>query len=328
MGQSTSRGHQLFVGCSGWTPKFDTNYRYLPIRDDVDENLLANAFDALPLTDDRSKDTPPCSGIIHPHIGLKKKRCRTLFQNICGRAYFVLAHAHIVQGRQVDSQIRNYPCDAKRYAYIPKDPSIRKVLIIYHPIAHNHPMPTLIKVSFELMDTYRACIDANGVFGATVSKIDNAPSTKQLLKGKTPAAHAPPLQNKRIKQDLLRAKKLEQYPNGLGVDAILAIYKEEMITKPLPERYIHGYVRTAKGEVTIVTFVVALLKLLVDPGVTSFAGDTTFKRIDGDLNEWELTIFASVVQRAASILRAYINGASADFFEALFDELQRVKLMV
>ncbi|KAJ6471013.1 hypothetical protein C8R45DRAFT_1165738 [Mycena sanguinolenta] len=189
-------------------------------------------------------------------------------------------------------------------------------------------MPTLIKVSFELMDTYRACIDANGVLGATVFKIDNAPSTKQLLKGKTPAAHAAPLQNKRIKQDLLRAKKLEQYPNGLGVDAILAIYKEEMITKPLPERYIHGYVRTAKGEVIIVTFVVALLKLLDDPGVTSFAGDTTFKGIDGDLNEWELTIFASVVQRAASILRAYINGASADFFEALFDELQRVKLMV
>ncbi|KAJ6471012.1 hypothetical protein C8R45DRAFT_1165737 [Mycena sanguinolenta] len=72
---STSRGHQLFVGCSGWTPKFDTNHRYLPIRDDVDENLLANAFAALPLTDDRSKDTPPCSGIIHPHIGLKKKSC-------------------------------------------------------------------------------------------------------------------------------------------------------------------------------------------------------------------------------------------------------------
>lgn len=31
---------------------------------------------------------------------------------------------------------------------------------------------------------------------------------------------------------------------------------------------------------------------------------------------------------AASILRAYINGASADFFELLFDELQRQKLVV
>jgi hypothetical protein len=48
-----------------------------------------------------------------------------------------------------------------------------------------------------------------------------APSTKQLLKGKTPAAHAAPLHNKRIKQDLLRTAKLEKYPNGLGVDGKL-----------------------------------------------------------------------------------------------------------
>jgi hypothetical protein len=31
---------------------------------------------------------------------------------------------------------------------------------------------------------------------------------------------------------------------------------------------------------------------------------------------------------AASCVRAYITGASADFFEAFFDELQRVKLNV
>ncbi|KAJ7232469.1 hypothetical protein B0H12DRAFT_1076840 [Mycena haematopus] len=254
----------------------------------------------LPLTDDPSRDTPPCSGLIHPHTGLKKKRC---------------PHAHILHGMQVEGRIENYPCEAKRYAYIPKDSSIRKVLLIHNLTPHNHPMPALIKMSFELEDTYRECIDANGVLGATVSKIDNAQSTKQLLNGKTPAVHAPPLQNKRVKQDLLRAKKMEKYPNGLGVEAIFPIYQEEL-TKPLPERYIHSYIKTAKGEIIIVTFVPYLLKLLDDPGS------------EGDLNEWELTIFAKLVQRAASLLRAYINGVSADFFELLFDELQRVKLMV
>ncbi|KAJ7502291.1 hypothetical protein B0H11DRAFT_2365652 [Mycena galericulata] len=63
-------------------------------------------------------------------------------------------------------------------------------------------------------------------------------------------------------------------------------------------------------------------------GVTSFDGDTTFKRVEGEMNEWELTIFAKIVQRAASLVRTYINGASTDFFELLFDELQRVKLKV
>ncbi|KAJ6604903.1 hypothetical protein B0H10DRAFT_2077675, partial [Mycena sp. CBHHK59/15] len=148
-----------------------------------------------------------------------------------------------------------------------------------------------------------------------------------ILGGKTPSGHAPALYNKRVKQDVLHAKKLEKYPNGLDVDAILPIFHAEL-TKPLPERYIHSYLKMADGRIIIVTFVPYLLKLLDDPGVTSFDGDTTYKGIEGKMNEWELTIFAKVVQRAASILRAYSNGASADFFELLFDELQRVKLMV
>ncbi|KAJ6615770.1 hypothetical protein B0H10DRAFT_1949652 [Mycena sp. CBHHK59/15] len=138
-------------------------------------------------------------------------------------------------------------------------------------------MPTLTKVSFGLKGTYRKCIEANGVLRATVSKIDNAQSTKLVLNGKTPAAYAAPLHNKRVKQDLLHAAKLEKYPNGLDVDAIEPMFHADL-TKPLPERYIHSYLKMGDG--------------------------------------------------AASILRAYINRASTDFFELLFDELQHVKLMV
>ncbi|KAJ7730603.1 hypothetical protein DFH07DRAFT_969111 [Mycena maculata] len=296
--RGSSRGHQYFVGCSGWTPKFKDDHRYHHIPDYVDENLLANALAGLPLSDDPNKDTLACS-----------------------------AHAHIVNGMQVQGKIRNYPCDAVRTIYVPIDPSILKVLIVHNKTGHNHLMPTLTKVPFGHKDTYRQCIEANGVLGATVAKIDNAPSTKQLLKGKAPAVHAAPLHNKRVKQDLLHAAKLEKYPNGLGVDAILPMYHAEL-TKPLPERYIHSYIQTKKGEIIIVTFVPYLFKLLDDPGVTSFDGDTTYKGIEGKLNEWELTIFTKFVQRAASILRAYVDGASTDFFEELFDELQRVKLMV
>ncbi|KAJ6556693.1 hypothetical protein B0H10DRAFT_2241174 [Mycena sp. CBHHK59/15] len=310
--QGTSRGHQYFVGCSSWNPGFKTGHRTHAIPDHVDENMLANALAGRPLADDETKDTPACSGIVHPHTGLKKKHC---------------PHAHIANGMQVQGAIRNYPCSAVRYIYIPDDSSIRKVLLIHNETGHNHPIPMLSKVSFELKETYRQCVDANGVLGATVAKIDNAPATKQLLKGKTPAAYAPALHNQRVKQDIVRAKKLEMYPNGLGVDAIRPMFYEEL-RKPLPERYIHGYIETDKGELIIVTFVPYLLKLLDDPGVTSFDGDTTFKGIEGEVNEWELTIFAKVVQRAVSVVRTYITGASTDFFERLYDELQRVKLMV
>ncbi|KAJ6538737.1 hypothetical protein B0H10DRAFT_2448672 [Mycena sp. CBHHK59/15] len=310
--QGPSRGHELFVGCSGWTPKFQQGHRTHTISDNVNENLLARGLAGLPLADDVSKDTSPCSGIIHPHIGLKKKLC---------------SHAHIVNGLQVQGEIKNYPCTALRWIYVPKDSSIRQVLIIHNDLGHNHPCPALSKVMFGHKDTYRRCIQANGVLGATVAKIDNAQSTKMLLAGKTPAAHAAPLHNKRAKRSILHAEKLQKYPNGLGVDAIYSIYRAEL-TKPLPERYVHSYIEAPKGEKIIVTFVVYLLKLLDDPGVTSFDGDTTFKGVEGKMNEWELTIFAKVVQRAASVLRAYINGSSADFLELLFDELQKRKLEV
>ncbi|KAJ6595251.1 hypothetical protein DFH09DRAFT_1413358 [Mycena vulgaris] len=249
-----SRGHQLLVGCSGWTPKFQQGHRTHSIPDDVDEDLLANALAGLPVTDDSSKDTPPRSGIIHPHTGLKKKLCCTPIHFIRSEpADLSITHAHIVKGMPVQGRIKNYPCDVTRSIYIPKDMSVRKVLIVHNITGHNHPMPALTKVSFSLKDTYPGCVEDYGVLGATVSKVDN---------------------------DMKISSRASS------------------------------------------SFVAELLD---DPGITSFDGDTTYKGIEGKLNEWELTIFARVVQRAASVVRAYINGASADFFELLFDELQRVK---
>ncbi|KAJ6576249.1 hypothetical protein B0H10DRAFT_2236540 [Mycena sp. CBHHK59/15] len=292
-----SRGHQYFVGCSGWTTKFGDGHRTHSIPDHVDEDLVANALAGLPVTNDPSKDTPSCSGIIHSHTGGKKRNC---------------SHAHIINRMQVQGRIQNYPCDAKRTIYIPKDLSIRKVLIIHNETGHNHPMPMLNKISFAFKDTYWQCIRANGVLGATVAKIDNAQSTKWLLGGKTPAAHAPPLHNKRAKRDILHAEKLEKYPNGLGVDAILPMYHAKLL-KPLPERYIHSYIKSPKGEIIIITFVPYLLMLLNDTGVTSFDGDTTYKGIEGEMNEWELTVFAKVVQRAASRVKLMVTGKPLPF---------------
>ncbi|KAJ7835515.1 hypothetical protein B0H14DRAFT_3706485 [Mycena olivaceomarginata] len=293
--QGTSRGHQYFVGCSGWTPKFQKGHRTHSIPDHVNENLVAKALAGLPLAGDLTKDTPLCSAIIHPHTGLKKKYC---------------PHTHIVKGMNVRGNIQSYRCFATRSIYVPKDVSIRKALIIHNDTGHNHPMPTLTKAAFGHKDIYRVCIERKGVLGATVSKIDNAESTIQLLNGKTPGGHAPPLHNTRIKQDILHVEKLKRYPNGLGVDAILPIFETERLTKPLPERYIHSYITTQKGEIIILTFVPYLLKLLDDPGVTSFDGDTTYGGIDGK------------VQRVGA--HHFRKSGSA----RLFNELQRVKLIV
>ncbi|KAJ7774537.1 hypothetical protein DFH07DRAFT_952250 [Mycena maculata] len=309
----STREHQYFIGCSGWTPAFNTKkHRALGIPDHVPENLLAKALAGQVLTEDPDEDTKPCSRLVHPHTGLKMKYC---------------PHAHIVDGQQVRGRILNYPCSATRTIYIPFDTSIRKAVIVHNETGHNHPMPILSKVSFSVKEMYWQCIRVRGVLGATVAKVDNAQSTKLLLGGKTPTAFAPALYNGRAKRQILEEEKHLKYPNGTGIDVIHLIYRVSL-TKPLPERYIHSYIETADGGIIIITFVPALLMLLDDAGVIAFDDDTTYKQILGEMNEWELTIFAKVVQRAVSAVRAYINRASTNFFEELFDELQRVKLLV
>ncbi|KAJ7760651.1 hypothetical protein DFH07DRAFT_771734 [Mycena maculata] len=169
----TSNGHQYFIACRGWTLKFKENHRTLTIPNHVNENLLAKAMAGQPLTDDPDKNTPPC------------------------RSDPSIAHAHIVNGVQVQSRILNDPCSTRRSIYVPIDSPIRKVLIVHNETGHNHPVLPLTKVTFELKDTWRECIEENGVLRATVSKIDNVQSTIIILGGKTPAVYAPALQNTR-----------------------------------------------------------------------------------------------------------------------------------
>ncbi|KAJ6549551.1 hypothetical protein DFH09DRAFT_1086796 [Mycena vulgaris] len=63
--------------------------------------------------------------------------------------------------------------------------------------------------------------------------------------------------------------------------------------KRLEERYIHRFQEAPGGGLIIFTCFTALLSLLDDPGVKAFEDDTTFRRIEGDLNEWEIKIEAT-----------------------------------
>ncbi|KAJ7467403.1 hypothetical protein B0H11DRAFT_2306513 [Mycena galericulata] len=254
-----SRGHQYFIACSGWTPNFKENHRTHSIPDYVDENLLAKAFIGQRLSAD-DKDTAPCSRLVPPSTGRKRRFC---------------PHAHIVNGKQVQAEIRQFSCPATRTIYVPTDPSIRKALIVQNNTGHNHPTPTLVKVSLATKQIYRECVESSGTVGATVAKVDNAPSTKLILKGKTPALFSPALSSKRVKRDLVREVKSKKYPYGLGVTGTFHMYMNHL-TKPLPERYIHGYITTPDGGICILTCVVFLLKLLDDPGVLAFDDDTTY----------------------------------------------------
>ncbi|KAJ7803072.1 hypothetical protein B0H14DRAFT_3154691 [Mycena olivaceomarginata] len=320
--EGPSRGHQYFIACSGFTRNFKAGHQTHSIPDNVDENQLAKALAGQPFVADGAKDTAPCSKFVPSTTGFKQQYC---------------PHPHIVDGVATRSKMVHHECGAARTIYIPIDPSIRK-------IPHNHPMPTLAKVPVGVMEKYKTCVIAHGGAGATVAKVDNAPSTKVLLGGKTPAGFSAGLHSRPVKAKIIAKVKRQLFPNGTDAAGVFSFYLSGL-TKPLPERYIHGYITTDDGGICILTCVPYLLKLLDDPGVNAFDDDTTYKRIEGKMNEWELTILVKTAARgtvlvhgfrvclifihiAATVARAYINRASTVFFEKVFDELQRVKLLV
>lgn len=184
-----------------------------------------------------------------------------------------------------------------------------------------------------------------------------APSTTLILDGQMPGQYAPALQNKRIKQNIIREEKKKVYPAGLGVTGKICLFSrfnplifshpgayqlyQEDLVKPLEERYIHRFQHMPDGGLIIFTCFTALLALLDDSGVKAFEDDTTFKRIEGELNEWEVVIFYQALERGRSIIRrndfshsfsaitlarAYINRSDTKFFELLFDIFREIKL--
>ncbi|KAJ7501369.1 hypothetical protein B0H11DRAFT_2224722 [Mycena galericulata] len=164
-------------------------------------------------------------------------------------------------------------------------------------------MPTLVKASLATKHVYQEC----GVKWNCRRYCSEAPSTELILKGKTPALFSPALFSKRMKRDLVRevkSRKKKKIPYGLGA---FHMYMNHL-TKPLPERYIHGYITTPDGGICFFTCVVFLLKLLDDPGVP-FDDDTNYKHVEGEMNEWEVTVFVKAVLRGKSSYQSFAKSS-------------------
>ncbi|EDR12626.1 uncharacterized protein LACBIDRAFT_323219 [Laccaria bicolor S238N-H82] len=182
-------------------------------------------------------------------------------------------------------------------------------------IPHNHPMPPMAKASIEVKVAYQECIEAVGSAGVTVQKVDNAPSTKLLLRGKEPGQYNSALNDKQVKQDILHANWMKKNPAGMGIPGVFNLFHQEFLKQP-SERYIHNIVTTEKGKTLIFTGVPFLMSLIHE--VSSFKCDTTFKHIkdSSGINEWEMVIYYPQVQQ------------ETDHYECLFNDLQKHILAV
>jgi hypothetical protein len=332
--QGVSRGKHFFIGCSGWQPEFTSGHRSHSIPDSVDEKALSSLFTGGSLIS--KNETAPCSRIVPAYIGARLRHCGILLfiSNTCSafsRLDITAAFTHIRDGKPIRSKMILRPCSAERTIFVPVDASLRMAIVVpNHHKPHTHPMPLMTKASYDAKASYRENILAVGVLGATVKKVDNgkqpvlsgyttstkvcaAASTKLLHHGQTPGSTYMSLNQSRIKRDLITEAKLAKSPAGLGIVGVslhechsslffntiyAGVYNQYVteLSNSAEDRYIHNVVTNPDGAILILTFQPFLASLVHT--ALSFQVDTTFKRVRGELNEWEVTIFHTGTNRS------------------------------
>jgi hypothetical protein len=94
-----------------------------------------------------------------------------------------VAFTHILEGKPTRSKMIPRPCTAERWIFVPVDVNLRMAVVVpNHRIPHNHPMPVMMKASYDAKASYRESIAAAGVLGATVKKVDNGKVYKYYVR--------------------------------------------------------------------------------------------------------------------------------------------------
>ncbi|THU76183.1 hypothetical protein K435DRAFT_705395, partial [Dendrothele bispora CBS 962.96] len=205
--------------------------------------------------------------------------------------------------------------------FIPVDPTIRQVCILYDVKPHNHPVFPQSKVTYSVGELYRKCVQAAGVVGCTTRSVQIASSTKLILNGQTVSETHPSLINQRQQQKIINQEKSKKFPKGLGFDGVWHEYQKDL-QRPTSERYIHRITTSDTGGRVIFTFVPALLALVHT--ANDFQGDGTFKLVSGEFDQYEITIWHEATSRILTIGRIYSDRKDKTTYKCVFDGFQDI----
>ncbi|KAJ6484300.1 hypothetical protein DFH09DRAFT_1340069 [Mycena vulgaris] len=163
-------------------------------------------------------------------------------------------------------------CPSKVTFHVPVDPSIRKILIFFpRGVPHNHPVQPSLIPSHETEFKYRKCVQAVGLVGSTIAKVDNAPSTTLILGGHMPGQYAAALE-----KPASEARPHSRRRTTHIVVGTFKWYQKDLKKADIYKQYIHCFDHKPDGSLIISTCFTALLAILDDPGVKAFGYDTTF----------------------------------------------------
>ncbi|KAJ7106000.1 hypothetical protein C8R44DRAFT_745647 [Mycena epipterygia] len=305
-------GKIYFVGCSKWQRTQRWSHVYHTIPPNVDEDKFKYVLEHGGRLPEATPDVnATCSLTLHPRIKLK-----------------ACSYSHIIDNVIRPAQIIRRSCPTELIIFIPVPPHTGAMYVwrpelafqavVFLRFGHNHPAHPQAKPSTQDDRLLDAAMRALGSKHLSVRKLLTAQSTSTLYGGKRVGEVSPAfIDTRKIRKRITAYQKIE-YPHGKGFQGVL--YHVNNVEKPLPikERYIHAAM--TKGDFTLVVTLNVQLVYLIHT-VLSIVIDFTFKRVEGDMDEWVVSGFSDRFKRRITFARLYCDKKSEAAFHQLFYEL-------
>ncbi|KAJ7804925.1 hypothetical protein B0H14DRAFT_2611872 [Mycena olivaceomarginata] len=308
--QGTAYGKQFFIGCSEWTRALKLEHRYLPIPTNVDEDTLRIAMENGGQLPTAPTVNEMCALTVHPRIGKSLQTC---------------PYTHIIQGQIKSARLVQRKCETRMIIFVPVDPlspARHKALVILRG-PHNHPAHPKTKPSMGDQHLLGQAIGAAGTLGLTVSRLLNvlripiAPSTSLVYGGEQVSAGSPAyIDHRRVKEFITEHKKKE-HPHGMGWAGVLHHFDKEVSLLPA-DRYLHTTM--SKNGFRLAVTMHPQIALLIHQ-VLSLNIDFTFKRVDGDIDEWEVASMSDRFKERITFASLFCDAKTTEAFTQLFTEL-------
>ncbi|KAJ7605812.1 hypothetical protein FB45DRAFT_879131 [Roridomyces roridus] len=160
-----------------------------------------------------------------------------------------------------------------------------------------------------------------GSFGTTLSQhyllLALAQSTSVVYSGKQVSEVSPAFADVRKVRDRIAERRKNQFPGGTDFHGVQEYIRTVERARPMSERYIHAAISKSDFNL-VVTLHPQLAKFI--HGVLALVIDYTFKRIEGDFDEWEVVGFLDLYKSRLPFSSFYCDQKTVPAFVQLFEE--------
>ncbi|KAJ7465620.1 hypothetical protein FB451DRAFT_1487168 [Mycena latifolia] len=236
---------------------------------------------------------------------------------------------HHKNGLPYVAKVQPVTCIAKMHIYCPWEtlhPELAwMAVVVPSESGHTHPPPPNNKCTHAIAERYRECVRKIGL-GATVAKIENAQSTKDLLDGKTPSIFHPGLISRDTKTRLIQQVKAELNEVSAATTTTrqqVAAYLADQEALSDEKRFLHSSL-SRDGKRIIFGAHHKLLCSIHD--LRTLDCDTTFKPIMGEMQIFEINGWLVGINKSVTVMRVWMELHDRKAYKTVWEEIQRLVL--